>query len=414
MALALDIAISHLRSRRRQSAVSILGVILGVGFFIGMASMMQGFQRDFVARVIDTSPHITVKDEHRRPPPQPVQKLFSGSAVSLVGLKPRDEPRGIRNARGIMQAISDLPGIHVAPTLSGQAFLRYGAKDVSSTLIGIEPSAERRVTKLENDLIAGSLDALYSAPNGIILGEGLAQKVGAEMNNTLSVVSPEGVLLKMKVVGIFRSGITTIDNFQAYALLKKAQVLQDRQNVINQIRIRIDDITLSRAIAANIEEQFGYRTEPWEETNSNVLGIFVIQNGIMYSAVGAILIVACFGIFNVISTVIYEKTRDIAILKSMGFREGDIKRIFVIEGLLVGFAGTLLGWLLGFAIIEFLGSLRFSIEGFIKAQGFILYRSWIHYALSGGFAIASATFAAWLPARRAARLNPVDIVRGAA
>jgi len=414
MALAFDIAISHLRSRRRQSAVSILGVMLGVGFFIGMASMMQGFQRDFVARVIDTSPHITIKDEYRRPPPQPAQKLFAGGAVSLVGLKPRDEPRGIRNARGIMQAVAEIQGIHVAPTLSGQAFLRYGAKDVSATLIGIEPNAERRVTKLESDLMAGSLDALYSAPNGIILGEGLAQKVGAEMNNTLSVVSPEGVLLKMKVVGIFRSGITTIDNFQAYALLKKAQVLQDRQNVINQIRIRIDDITRSRAIAAKIEQQFGYRTEPWEETNSNVLGIFVIQNGIMYSTVGAILIVACFGIFNVISTVIYEKTRDIAILKSIGFREGDIKRIFVIEGLLVGAVGTLLGWLLGFAIIEFLGSLRFSIEGFIKAQGFILYRSWIHYALSGGFAITSATFAAWLPARRAARLNPVDIVRGAA
>ncbi len=414
MPLSFDIAASHLVSRRRQSVVSILGVALGVGFFIGMASMMQGFQRDFVARVIDTSPHITVKDEYRNPPSQPVHAVFAGGAVSLSGLKPKDEPRGIRNARGVMQALAEIPGVHVAPSLTGQAFLRYGAKDVSGTMIGIEPNLERKVSKLEDDLIAGSLDALYTAQNGVILGEGLAQKVGAELGNTLTAVSPEGVILRVKVVGIFRSGITSLDNFQGYTLLKKAQVLQDRSNVVNQIRIRLDDIALSRPLARRIEERFGYRSEPWEETNSNVLGIFVIQNGIMYSTVGAILIVACFGIFNVISTVIYEKTRDIAILKSMGFREADIKRIFVIEGLLVGLVGTALGWALGFAIVEFLGSLKFNIEGFIKAQGFVLYRSWTHYAVAGGFAMLSATAAAWLPARKAARVNPVDIVRGAA
>lgn len=414
MSLAFDIALSHLLKRRRQSAVSIMGVALGVGFFIGMASMMQGFQRDFVARVIDVQPHITVKDEFRTPPKQPVEARFAGAAVALDGLKPKDELRGIRNARGVIGTLADWPGTHVAPTLSGQVFLRYGAKDVSATLVGIDPSAERRVTNLEKDLIAGTLDALYTAANGIILGEGVAQKVGAEMNTTLSVVSPEGVILKMKVVGIFKSGITAMDNFQAYALLKKAQILQDRPNVINQIRLKLDDVAQARFVAARIEERFGYRTESWEETNSNVLGIFVIQNAIMYSTVGAILIVACFGIFNVISTVIYEKTRDIAILKSMGFRERDIRRVFLVEGLLVGAVGTLLGWALGFGIVEFLGSLRFNIEGFVRAQGFILYRSWTHYAFAGGFAVASAALAAWLPARRAARLNPVDIVRGAA
>lgn len=414
MALSLDIALSHLVNRRRQSAVSLLGVAMGVAFFIGIASMMQGFQKDFVARVIDVQPHIVIKDEYRDPPPQPAESIYSGGAVELRGLKPRDEVRGIRNAREILASLAGRPGIHVAPTLSGQVLLRYGSKDVSVGITGIEPASERQVTRLEKDMIAGSLDGLYTAANGIILGEGVAGKAGVGLNDTVSVISPEGVVMKMKVVGIFSSGITTVDYFDTYSLLKKAQVLQDRPNVINRLRIRLDDVTLAADTARQLESQFGYRSESWEESSRNVLGIFVIQNGIMYSTVGAILIVACFGIFNVISTVVYEKTRDIAILKSMGFLEADIRRIFLLEGLIVGLIGTVLGWALGFGIVEFLASLEFKMEGFVRTQGFILYRTPLHYLMSGCFAIASAMLAAWLPARRAARLNPVDIVRGSA
>jgi lipoprotein-releasing system permease protein len=415
MSLAFDIALAHVVKRKRQSLVSILGVMLGVGFFIAMASMMQGFQRDFVARVIDVQPHIVVKDEFREPPRQPADRFeIQGAAVEIVGVKPRDEPRGIRNARGVIAAIQDMPGVAVAPTLTGQAFLRYGTRDVAATLTGIDPTAERRVTNLEKDLIAGSLDALQTTANGLILGESLARKLGAATGTTLTLVSTQGVALKAKVVGVFRSGITSVDNTVAYTLLKKAQVVQDRPNVINQLRLRLVDVEQAQSIAQRIEVRFGYRAEPWQESNANVLGIFVIQNAVMYSTVGTILIVACFGIFNVVSTVVYEKTRDIAILKSMGFRERDVQRIFILQGLVVGIVGTLAGWLLGFLLVSFMGTLRFDIEGFVRSQGFILYRSPVHYAISGGFALVSSVFAAWLPSRKAARVNPVDIVRGAA
>lgn len=414
MPLALDIALAHLVRRRRQSTVSVLGVMLGVGFFIGMSSIMQGFQRDFVARVIDVAPHVTVKDEFRDPPRQPVDRVFAGGAVELVGAKPRDEPRGIRNARELLGALGEIPGVHAAPTLSGQVFLRYGTRELASTLVGIEPALERRVTNLEKDLVAGSLQGLRTTANGLILGHGLAQRLGAELGTTLTVVSSGGTTLSMKVVGVFRSGITSVDNVQSYTLIKKAQVLQNRPNVINQIRLRIAPVERSRELALAVEARWGYRAEPWEESQSNVLGIFVIQNAIMYSTVGAILIVACFGIFNIVSTVVYEKTRDIAILKSIGFRERDIRRIFLLEGFIVGAVGTLAGWAFGWALVEALGAVRFSMEGFISSQGFILYKTWQHYAISGGFAIAAAALAGWLPARKGARLNPVDIVRGAA
>ena len=414
MMLVLDIAFGHLRKRKRQTVVSVLGVALGVGFFIAIAAMMQGFQQYFVKKIIDVSPHIVMKDEFRSVPQQPVERLYGDGAVSLAGVKPRNEPRGIKDGQATTAELARLPGVAAAPSLQGQIFLRYGSRDVSATLIGIEPDRERRVTNIEGDLIAGRLDDLYTVANGIILGEGLADKVGARRGDTLSVVSPAGVALKMKVVGVLRSGVTTVDNFFAYALLKKAQVLQDRPNVVNQIRLHLADVETAQDLARRIEARFGYRTEAWQETNQNVLGIFIIQNGIMYSTTGAILVVAAFGIFNIISTVVLEKTRDIAILKSIGLEERDIQAVFLLEGLLIGVLGAMLGWGAGFGLTELLGTVRFEIEGFVKSQGFYLSYSPTHYLIAAGVAVAAATFAAYLPARKAARLSPIAILRGAA
>jgi lipoprotein-releasing system permease protein len=412
--LSLDIALAHLRKRKRQTLVSILGVAVGVGFFIAIAAMMQGFQNYFVSQIIDVSPHIVMTDEFRSAPRQLVEQAFSTGAVQLSGVKPKDEPRGIRNSQAIVDELARLPGLQVAPSLQGQVFLRYGSKDTSATLIGIEPELERRVTKIERDLTVGELDDLRTAANGIILGEGLALKIGVSPGDSVNAVSPTGVIMRMKVVGLFRTGITTMDNGMAYALLKKAQVLASRTNVINQIRMRLDDVAAAEQLAQRIEARFRYRTESWQETNRNVLGIFVIQNGIMYSTTGAILVVAAFGIFNIIATVVLEKTRDIAILKSIGLDEGDIHEIFLIEGFVVGIVGALLGWGIGYALTEILASIRFEIEGFVKTQGFYLSYSLTHYLIAAGIAIAAAMAAAYLPARKAARVNPVDIVRGAA
>lgn len=412
MKLILDIALTHLRHRTRQSLISVLGVALGVGFFIGISAMMQGFQHYFVVKLIDVWPHIVIKDEYRTAPRQPVSLHYPDAAIALDGLKPRDEVRGIRNGQALVDSLNRQPGLSAAPTMRTQAFLRYGAKDENASIVGIVPQQERQVSQLERDIYVGSLAALQTHANGIILGEGLATKLGLQVNNLVTVISPAGVILRMKVVGIFRTGITTIDNFDAYTLLKKAQTLQNRPNVVNQIRIRLHHVDHAQQTARAIEERYGYRTESWEETYQNVLGIFVIQNGIMYSTVSAILIVAAFGIFNIISTTIHEKQRDIAILKSIGLNERDIQLIFLLEGLFVGIVGVLLGWLIGHSIVLFLASLRFKMEGFVSSEGFILYEHWQQYALAALFALLAATAAAVLPARKAARLKPVDIIRG--
>lgn len=411
--LVIDIGLAHLSRRKRQTLVSMIGVALGVGFFIAMAAMMQGFQQYFVSQLIDVAPHITMKDEYRVGPEQPVFSLYPNSLVSLRGLKPKDEVRGIRNPGQVLAAAQAMDGVRAALSLRGQVILRYGTRDVAATMTGIDPDAERLVTNLEKDLVEGRLESLMTSANGVLLGAGLADKLGIRMGETLNAISPAGVVMRMKVVGILNTGITSIDNTESYVLLRKAQVLYDRANVVNQVRMRLDNVERASDVAAAMEARFGYRTESWEEANKSVLGIFVIQNGIMYSSVGAILVVAAFGIFNIVSTVIHEKVRDIAILISMGLEETDIRRIFVTEGLAVGIMGTLLGWGVGFGITRMLELVRFNIEGFVRAQGFILYETPAHYIIAGGFAICAATFAAWLPARKAARVDPVDIIRGA-
>lgn len=414
--LFLDIAAQHLRKRKRQTVVSVLGVALGVGFFIGINALMRGFQQYFVAQVIDVAPHIVIKDEFRTPSPQPAMLAYPTGAVTVRSVKPEAEPRGIRNAHAKLALLEAMPGLSVAPTLQGQAILRYGTRDVPISLYGIEPERERLVTNIEQDLSAGRLEDLRSTANALIVGAGVAERLGAALGDTITVVAPTGVTLSMKITGLLKSGISSIDNGQGYALLKTVQVLQDRSNVVNQIRIRLADVSLAEPTARRIEGQLRYRTESWEETNRNVLGLFVVQNAIMYSVVGAILLVAAFGIYNIISTVVYEKTRDIAILKALGFGEGDIQAIFLAEGVMVGILGGLAGAVVGYGLVELLGQIRFQNVGGMMAGrgGFILARETWPYLAGFAFAVVAAAVAALIPARRASRLDPVEIVRGAA
>lgn len=415
MKLLLGIALGHLLARKRQTLVSMMGVAMGVGFTIAMSSLMEGSQQDFISRIVDNMPHVTLKDEFRSNPAQPVDIAFPKGAVELKGVKPKDEIRGIKAPWNKVASLEALPGLRVAPTLSAQIFLSFSGKDVAVSLYGIDIERERQASRIEADIVTeGGLNLLEGTANGIIIGKGLATKLGVQLHDTLTATSAAGVVLKMKVVGLFHTGIISTDNNLGYALLKKAQILSNRPNVVNQMRIKMDDPMQAIEMAEQLERRWGYKAESWQETNEGLLGAFVIRNTVMYITVSAILIVASFGIFNVVSTVVFEKTRDIAILRSMGFEPADIRGIFLLEGFLVGLLGALLGWALGFSLCQILGMVRFNIKMMTEVQGFILHSTWIHYTMSGGVAALSATLAAWLPARKASRLKPVDIIRGAA
>ena len=206
------------------------------------------------------------------------------------------------------------------------------------------------------------------------------------------------------------------DEGEGYVLLKNAQILSERPNAINEIRLKLDDPAAAPQVARRAEAQLGYKAMAWQEANESLLEALVIRNVIMYTVVGAILLVAGFGIFNIISTITHEKARDIAILKSLGFTQADMRRLFLLEGLALGAGGSLVGWAVGLGLCFALSLVRFELSGAAVAQEITrlpLAWSFWHYLIAAGFALVSAGVAGYLPARQAARLNPVDIIRGA-
>lgn len=410
MRLIADIAWTHVASRLRQTLVGLLGVAMGVGFSVMMAALMEGSQRDFVTQLVDSLPHITMSDERRNPPRQPAEDAYD--AVAFEGLRTPETRPGIKNPYAIVAELESWLAGAVAPSVQSRAVIRYAGRDTAATVTGVDPKRERLVSKLATQIRGGNLDSLYRSSNAIILGDKLAAKIGARIGNTIALTSGRGDTLSCTVVALFHSGLSQADESQAYTLIKTAQILAGQTGLINAMRIRVTDIMGAMDVANRIEAQTGYKSVSWQEANEDLLSAFQIRNFIMYAVVGAILLVASFGTYNIISTITHEKTRDIAILKSLGFTETTVRRIFLLEALIIGLAGTIVGWMLGYVLCRLLGLIEFK-SPFMDATTLPLYYSPAHYLLAAAVALTASAIAGYLPARKAARQHPVEIIRGA-
>ncbi len=412
MSIQLAIAITHLVSRKRPTLVSLTGIALGVAFFLAVSSLMRGSERDFIKRLVDNSPHITISDEYRSPQPQPASVFWPEGAIELRRVKPLTEVRGLRGYAQKLAFIEALPGVRVAPVLVGSVVLTFAGRIEGVTLSGVVPATMKGVSTIEEKMLQGSLDALAVNPNGILIGEGLAQKFGLSMGSTVNAASPGGEVRTLKVVGIFRTGNSNYDETQTFALLKRVQGLLDRPNRVNRFIIQLDDPYAARDVATVIEQQIGYKTVSWLEASQDLMSVLLVRNLIMYSVVAAILVVAAFGIYNTISTIVMEKIHDIAILKSMGFHARDIRQIFLAEGILLGVMGSMLGLLLGSGLMALLGQVEIKPPGATDVVFLPIYWGYDQYLVALSFALASAMGAAYLPSRKAGQVHPVAILRG--
>lgn len=413
MRIQLQVALTHLTGRRRQTLVSLTGVVLGVAFFLAVSSLMRGSEHDFIRRLIDNSPHITVSDDFRRPRTQPAERRWAGGAVQISNVKPQRETRGIRGYRERLAFVESIPGLRAAPMLTGSAVLTFAGREQGVTLSGIVPMTMATVSTIREKMVEGSLEALDANPNGIIIGTGLADKFDLGIGRNLNVLAAGGGSRAMKVVGLFRSGNAAVDETQTYTLLKRAQVLFDRSNRVNRFLIQLEDPYAARAVARQIEDTIGYQSVSWVEASEDILSVLVVRNIIMYSVVSAILVVASFGIYNTLSTIVLEKTRDIAILKSMGFHSRDVRLIFVCEGLVIGLIGSALGLALGAGLMRVLSGVQVKPPGVSDKVFLPIWWGAEQFALATAFALVSCLLAAYLPARRAGRMQPVEILRGA-
>lgn len=412
MRLLLTIALKHLLARKRQSVVSLLGIILGVAFFLAIASLMQGSEKDFIRRLVDNTPHITIGDEFRNPRQQPLQQLYPKGAVDIRGVKPLTETRGIRGFEQILGGLRARKGLAASPVLTGPALVSFAGKDVAINLNGMIPEEIRGISTIEKHMVEGSIDDLIANPDGIIIGKGLARQLSLVRGENITVASTAGITRVFKILGIFSTGQAGYDRRQAFVSLKRVQALLNRPNRINSIIMKLEDPYQARAAAGEIENQVGYKSVSWQEESEDLLNTLVIRNTIMYAVVSAVLIVAAFGIYNVISTVVLEKQRDIAILKSMGFYARDIRGIFLIQGILLGIAGNLIGLPLGSAIMAGLMQISLKPPGSSGKIQMPVDWSWPQFAIAAAFALTAAVLAALLPARKAAGVQPVDILRG--
>jgi lipoprotein-releasing system permease protein len=296
--------------------------------------------------------------------------------------------------------------------LAGQALINFAGKDTAITLSGMIPEKIRDVSTIENYMLEGSVDNLMSNPSGIIIGKGLAKKLSLGINNSLTVTAPNGQVRTFKVLGIFRTGRATYDESQSFADLKRVQALMGKVNRANTLIIKLPDPYQARDVAASIERDIGYKAMSWQEASEDLMSTLAIRNLITYTIVSAVLVVAGFGIYNVISTVVMEKHRDIAILKSMGFHAADILKIFVTQGVLLGLAGCMMGVPLGCALMLGLMQIKLKPPGSSEMIQMPVDWSWPQFAIAAGFAMLAAVLAALLPARKGAKIQPVDVLRG--
>ena len=411
--LAPRIALKHLLARRRQSLVSLSGIVLGVAFFLAVSSLMQGSERDFIRRLVDNSPHITIQDEFRNPRLQPVQQLYPAGAIEIRRVKPLTETRGIRGYPQIIAGLRTLPALRASPVLVGQALVSFAGKDIAVSLNGMIPAEVNDVTTIPNYMVAGSVDALIANPDGIVLGDALVRKLSLALGENVTVTAPTGEVHTFKILGLFHTGRADYDNTQTFADLKRVQALLKRLNRANTIILKLSDPQRAHVMADEIERRFGYKSVSWQEANEDLMSTLTTRNIIMYTVVSAVLIVAAFGIYNVISTVVLEKQRDIAILKSMGFRARDIRHIFLIQGVLLGLAGSAVGLPLGAGLMLGLMQIRLKFPGSSDPVPLPIDWNWPQFAIAAGFAMCAALCAGLLPARKAASVQPVDVLRGA-
>jgi lipoprotein-releasing system permease protein len=294
--LMLAIAFAHLRVRVRQTIIAIAGVAVGVGFFLAVSAMMIGSQTDFIRTLVDSAPHIIVRDEQRQAPEQPAAQRFPDAAVEYHGLRMRDEVRGLRNWSAMLGDLRSERGVIAAAALQGGVAVRFAGRSEAVSLAGVDPRIEDSIVKINEDLIGGTLANLENVQSGIIISKEAGERLNVKLGDTVLVSASSGVLQRARIVAFIDSDARAGTQNAAYALLRTAQVLFARPNIVNQLHVRVANPEDAERLAAAMEARWGYKWESWQERSRDILNALVVRNIIMYAVGSAILLVASFGV----------------------------------------------------------------------------------------------------------------------
>ncbi|HTQ29064.1 MAG TPA: ABC transporter permease, partial [Puia sp.] len=373
--LALDIAITHLVTKKKQSLVAMLGVMFGISMFLIMISFMTGVNQFLEDLAMDNTPDVHIYN------PVEVKK---GTIIHQAALadtangwfvvyhqRPKDDLPKIKNAQFIESELEHIPQVAgVAPQVTSQVFFNNGPVQIQGEISGIDVKKQDRLFGLGKKMDEGSLDDLLKGNDAIIMGRGLADKVSVKVGDRVSITTPEGYNLILKVVGIFSYGITTLDDTKSYATLATVRkILQRDPAYVTDLNIKLTDMNQAKPFADGIRKQLpGLYVEDWQAANQSILAGEKIRDILTAVVSFTLLLVAGFGIYNIMNMNIINKMKDIAILKATGFQGKDITAIFLFQSLIIGVLGGVLGLLVGFGFSYLLSITPFPEGSFFRIE----------------------------------------------
>jgi lipoprotein-releasing system permease protein len=406
----LYIALRFLRHRKRSFVLSLSGVVFGVAIFICTQAQTQGFAKNFIDSTLGSNGALLLKSRF--------QNATSGLYVPPKNVRNPDLPRrhtldGISNAPEIARVSRQFADVAAcSPVLRGTLNARAGFDNATVDLFGIDATQHLQTTNLRQQLTAGDLDDFRNNPNSVIIGSRLADALQVAPGDSLQLLSPGGEYRRFAIAATARSGVGVVDIVRVYCHVRVAQTLLRKPFSASMIVYKLRDPERAPAVARAFEMLFQHEVQSWQDREEGNLQLFLTIRLSAAITVSLIILLAGFGIFNVLTMSVLSKLKEIAILRSMGYRARDISAIFLWQGAMIAAAGSIIGCLTGALFTWGVSNIPIKIRGLLYANHFLVAWDWRHYLWATILAITASFIASYVPARRAALLPPVETLRG--
>ena len=414
--IILTIAKTHLLTKIRQTATAALGVTFGIGAYITLVCFMTGLNAMLDDLILNQTPHIHIYNEIEPSKNQPVDlyQQFDNSLQFVHSVKPKLSQKKIHNALPIIHYLNKDENVRGAiPQIKATIFYMAGSIELGGTITGIYPLEEASLFNLNDYVVQGSPQELKSNENGILLGIGIAKKMSLKVGERIQISTIKGDVFPLKIVGLYQSGVADIDAVKSFVNLKTAQkILGEAENYITDINVKLFDIEQAVPLSKKIERQFQLTAIDIKTANAQFDTGTTIRNLITYAVSITLLIVAGFGIYNILNMLIYEKMNDIAILKATGFSGKDVQLIFMSQAMIIGFVGGVLGLLIGYVLTSIIATIPFQTEALPTVKTYPINLQPSFFVIGFLFAMVSTFLAGYFPSLKAKKIDPVKIIRG--
>lgn len=414
--LIASIAKSLLLARWKQTLVAAVGVTFSITMFITLLSFMSGLNDMLDSLILNRTPHIRLYKDIKSNAQQPIALVQKNKNTYhfIHSVKPKRERIELFNSATIMRALQqDHRVLGVAPKIATQIFYNVGVMNITGVINGIDINAESRLFYFKDYVVAGNYMDLKNVPNSIILGKGVADKLMLNIGDMIQVTTTKGEQVPLKVVGYFQSGLLDIDKAQSYCSIATTQkLLGEPNNYITDLQIKLKDVSLAPVLAKEMQAKFGVDAIDVQTANAQFETGSSIRSLISYAVGITLLIVAGFGIYNILNMMIYEKMDSIAILKATGFSGKDVNAIFISIALSIGIVGGASGLLFGFGLSSIIDQIPFNTTSLPTIKTYPIIYNPTFYMIASIFSLVTTYFAGFFPSRKASKIDPVIIIRG--